>query len=236
MNLYRSLQHEWRRLPERYRSRLGASPVLKHGVAWIKGRYASHDDLYDAPYFTALDRHARRSAPAMAESIVGDFSPARVLDVGCGTGVLLAELRARGVLVDGLEYSQAAVDYCERRGLTVRRVNLEQTVPLDMGGGYDLVVSMEVAEHLPANVADRFVSLLCRSERVVVFTAAVPGQGGRDHVNEQPHAYWIAKFAQHGFRHDVERSARWRAQWTARGVTWYYTQNVMIFVKLAEAA
>jgi SAM-dependent methyltransferase len=235
MNLYRSLQLGWQRVPERYRSRLGELPLFKGGMVWMKGRYASHDELYDVPYFTAVDRHARMSAPAIAASIDGDFSPVRVLDVGCGTGALLAELRARGIMAHGLEYSQAALDYCESRGLTVRRVNLEQTVPPDLGGGYDVVVSMEVAEHLPANVADRFVSLLSQSERVVVFTAAVPGQGGSDHVNEQPHSYWIAKFAQHGFRHDGERSQRWRSGWRACGVTWYYIQNLMIFVKRAEA-
>jgi SAM-dependent methyltransferase len=235
MNLYRSIQHGWRRLPERYRSRLHAAPVFKDGMAWMKGHYASHDELYDAPYFEALDRQARISAPAIAESIVEDFSPACVLDVGCGTGALLMELRARGVMADGLEYSEAALSLCESRGLTVRRLDLEQTIPRDLGCGYDVVVSMEVAEHLPAKIADRFVALLARSERTVVFTAAVPGQGGSDHVNEQPHAYWIAKFADHGFRHDGERSERWRVRWRDRTVSWYYTQNVMIFVKVADA-
>jgi hypothetical protein len=65
-----------------------------------------------------------------------------------------------------------------------------------------------------------------------VFTAAHPGQGGTDHVNEQPATYWIAKFAKRGFSSDLDLADRWRKDWEASGqVPEFYSQNLMIFRK-----
>jgi hypothetical protein len=90
---------------------------------------------------------------------------------------------------------------------------------------------MEVAEHLPASVAGSFVALLCRAAHAVVFTAAVPGQGGSDHVNEQPREYWIARFDARGFAYDGDRTERWREQWRGAGVCRWYHENLMIFIR-----
>jgi SAM-dependent methyltransferase len=231
MKLYRSVQRGWRLLPEHHRIHLAATPLVKRSMSWIRDRYASHDEVYNAPYFAGVDKHAMQSAGTIAASIVEDFAPARVADVGCGTGALLAELEARGVDVRGLEYSEAALDYCRVRGLNVLRVDLEAPVSMDVIGPCDVAVSQEVAEHLPARVAGQLVELLCQAERGVVFSAAQPGQGGSDHVNEQPPAYWISRFEQHGFVCDNERTERWRKAWIERGVRWWYCQNLLVFVR-----
>jgi hypothetical protein len=95
---------------------------------------------------------------------------------------------------------------------------------------FDLAVSMEVAEHLPEMVADRYVDLLTRLSQVIVLTAAPPGQGGTAHLNEQPPSYWISKFQQRGFTHAEELSRRWRESWKAAGdVKHWYHHNLMIF-------
>jgi hypothetical protein len=96
---------------------------------------------------------------------------------------------------------------------------------------------MEVAEHLPEAVADRYVELLTSLSPLVVFTAAPPGQGGSDHVNEQPPSYWILKFQQRDFGHDDGLTRRWRESWEASGVveSWYH-QNLMIFRSAAAIA
>jgi SAM-dependent methyltransferase len=231
MHLYRSVQRGWRRVPEHYRSRLAAAPLVKRSMSWITGRYGTHDEVYNAPYFSGVDKHALQSAATIADSIVVDFAPARVVDVGCGTGALLAELQSRGVDVRGFEYAHAALDYCRARGLNVQRVDLEGPVGMDVIGRCDVAVSQEVAEHLPARVAGQLVELVCQAERAVVFSGARPGQGGSDHVNEQPPEYWIAMFEQHGFVYDRERTERWRAAWMEGEVTWWYCQNLLVFVR-----
>ena len=128
----------------------------------------------------------------------------------------------------GLDCSGAALKMCQQRGLDVRQLNLEQD-DLPNLGDIDLVVSMEVAEHLPASCADRYVDILCSFTDTVVFSAAVPGQGGTDHVNEQPHEYWIEKFAERGFRFNKRLSFNWRSRWRAKEVAAWYCNNLMVF-------
>jgi hypothetical protein len=71
--------------------------------------------------------------------------------------------------------------------------------PLDLGRKFGLVECLEVAEHLPETHADTLVDTLARHGDVVLFSAAIPGQGGEYHVNEQPLEYWRAKFAARGY-------------------------------------
>ena len=72
--------------------------------------------------------------------------------------------------------------------------------------------------------------LLTRLAPVILFTAASPGQGGTDHVNEQPPSYWMAKFRERGFEHERDQSQRWSDTWKAAAdvESWYY-ENLMIF-------
>jgi SAM-dependent methyltransferase len=121
-----------------------------------------------------------------------------VADFGCAEGAWLRawkDLGASDVLgVDGpwVDPDRLLV---ERHEFTVR--NLEQ--PLDLGRTFDLAESIEVAEHLDAAAAPAFVATLCRHAPRVLFSAAVPGQGGEHHVNEQGYEYWRALFAEQGF-------------------------------------
>lgn len=200
-------------------------------VNWLRPRLLSHDWIYDADYYKqTIEGPAVRSSGTIAHSIVTEFQAKRVIDVGCGTGALLEALRSRGCEVCGLEYSAVALEYCRSRQLDVEKFDLEHD-SVDGRGPFDVAVSMEVAEHLPQSVADRYVSLLTRLSRVIVFTAATPGQGGADHVNEQPPEYWIGKFRQQGFEYAEALTHRWRAGWKAAGdVEAWYHQNLLVFV------
>jgi SAM-dependent methyltransferase len=189
-----------------------------------------HDWVYDADYYDRMvEAPARHSSPVMAASIVRDLHPKRVIDVGCGTGALLEALRDLGCEVAGLEHSDAALEYCRARALAVREFDLELDSLSADDRKWDVVVSMEVAEHLPQAVDERYVDLLASLGSVIVFTAATPGQGGHDHINEQPHEYWFQKFGRRGFRHNDELSDRWRREWQASGQVqdWYY-RNIMV--------
>ncbi len=121
-----------------------------------------------------------------------------VLDVGCGPGVWLAEWSRIGVEeilgVDG--------DYVPRNKLAIpadafRAIDISQ--PFDLGQHFDLVQCLEVAEHIPEANADTLIDNLCRHGDLIMFSAAVPGQGGEFHVNEQPYDYWRKKFSARGY-------------------------------------
>jgi len=143
-------------------------------------------------------------------------------------------LRRRGCQVLGLEYSEAALRYCRSRDLDVRKFDLERDTLAD-DQTFDVAISIEVAEHLPEKISGRYVALLARLSSVIVFTAAPPGQGGHDHVNEQPPSYWISKFQALGFAYDEELSRLWRESWREKAVVAYwYFQNLMIFRRMGS--
>jgi SAM-dependent methyltransferase len=207
------------------------SRIMRRAQTFAQSYLLPHNWVYDADYFhRMIEMPARRSSPVMAASIVRDLHPQRVIDVGCGTGALLEALRAQGCQVSGLEHSQAALEYCRSRGLDVREFDLEQdSFAAGDQKNWDVVVSMEVAEHLPQAVDERYLELLTSLGPVIVFTAATPGQGGHDHINEQPHEYWLEKFERRGFRRNAPLSDSWRNEWQASGqVQDWYCRNIMV--------
>jgi trans-aconitate methyltransferase len=218
-----------------YRWSPGPIKSLKRAAVAMLERDAAHDDIYDAAYYAKfVEPTMQLSARAMAQSIVSELSPRSVVDVGCGTGVLLEHLRSKGIDVSGLELADAAIATCIKRGLSVRKFDIEHDSPPEFHA--DVVISTEVAEHLPERCSDRFVDLLCGIADTVVLTAATPSQGGTDHVNEQPNEYWIAKFAARGRQFDRELSHRWRDEWKSAGVAACFWNSVMVFRRDTPAA
>ena len=104
-----------------------------------------------------------------------------------------------------------------------RVTDLEQVLP--DGPRADLVLCLEVAEHLSAAAADTLVDNLVHLGDKIIFSAAVPNQGGQFHVNEQAADYWIAKFRARGFVfYDVFRERFWNNP----KVNWWYKQNMFL--------
>jgi len=92
------------------------------------------------------------------------------------------------------------------------------------------VVCTEVAEHVKPEFADSLVQQLTSLANQVVFSAAVPGQGGGvDHVNEQPNSYWITRFAESGYVYLGEATKARREQLLELDVAGFYTMNLMLF-------
>lgn len=230
MTAFAALKWLWTRLPAPVREAAERTPVgqLKNRVRRIVGR--SH--MYGYDYFEAIDPTSRASAGVIAATLCEELAPSSALDIGCGRGAVLAALQTRGVQVFGIDRADSALDFCRERGLEVRKVDLEAATLPSLGRTFDVVISIEVAEHLYARHADRYVGWLCdAADRTVVFTAATPGQGGYDHVNEQPHRYWISQFKRRGFVYDTTRSGRWRELWREGGAADWYWKNVMVFLR-----
>ncbi len=180
-----------------------------------------------------------RDSPARVVPVLGQmFRPASVVDVGCGLGSWLAAFREHGVAdIVGIEGSwiDEARAGTRRSMLRVPRECLvahDLAQPIDLGRRFDLAVSLEVAEHLPASTARGFVQLLTSLAPVVVFSAAVPFQGGTSHLNEQWPSYWAGLFAERGYAvADCLRPLIWNDE----RVAWYYRQNMLVFASEAGA-
>jgi 2-polyprenyl-3-methyl-5-hydroxy-6-metoxy-1,4-benzoquinol methylase len=192
-----------------------------------------HEWIYDKDYYElSVDQQAVSSSAMISESIIRDFSPDSVIDVGCGTGALLLALMAKGCKVVGLENSETALAYCKSRNIHVKKFDIEKDELLS-DSIYDVAISLEVAEHLPERKADRYVDLLSHLSNVIVFSAAPPGQLGTDHINLQPNEYWIAKFISCGFVYDRIMTNEWKKEWQgSKSVEGWYYMNLMIFRRL----
>lgn len=180
---------------------------------------------YDSDFFSSHHPGAASSAAAMVPLLLELSGAHSVADVGCGIGTWLAEFARQGVIdfhgFDGV--------WVEPEQLVIPR---ERFTAADLGRAmppqraFDLAISLEVAEHLPETSADVFVESLTALAPIIVFSAAIPMQGGTDHVNEQWPGYWAAKFATRGFASiDCIREH----VWNELGVEWWYAQNTILY-------
>ena len=187
-------------------------------------------DRYDKQFFEYIAEGAGSSARVVVPLIMDWLMVNSVLDVGCGQGAWLAVWHKNGVdRVLGLDG-----DYVDRESLLIpadsfRPTNLNQT--FELGRRFDLVTCLEVAEHLPPEHAERLVKSLCVHADQVLFSAAAPGQGGADHVNERPYGYWKGLFARNGF--EILDCVRPRIRDDERVKPWY-RYNTFLYVREAH--
>jgi len=156
------------------------------------------DHHYSADFYQYIDEGSHASARVVSGLLLAEMKIKSVLDVGGGHGAWAAEWLAAGVkdviAVDG--------SYVRQDQLAIPAKNFvahDLSTPLNLERKFDLVQSLEVAEHLPHDKADLFVDNLLRHGDVILFSAAVPHQGGEHHVNEQPPEYWRQRFASRGY-------------------------------------
>lgn len=181
---------------------------------------------YDDDFYAEGDAHALRSARRLVPEVLRLLPVRSVVDVGCGLGAWLSVFVEHGALdvlgVDGAHVRQAALHIGRERFLA-----RDLGEPLTLDRRFELAMSVEVAEHLPAVRASGFVADLCRAAPAVLFSAAVPSQGGVHHVNEQWPDYWALRFAAHGYT--CIDAFRGRA-WDDPDVSWWYAQNLLLYV------
>jgi SAM-dependent methyltransferase len=184
---------------------------------------------FNTPYIHDEVVHNEKAARTIMPFVLQIIKPGSVLDVGCGTGTWLKVVKDLGVDdilgIDG--------DFVDRNLLKVDPTNFlakDLSKSFDLGRKFDLAICLEVAEHLPEESADSFVKSLAIHSDTIFFSAAIPGQGGQNHLNEQWPVYWETKFRSFGFTgYDVLR----KEFWNNPTIEWWYRQNIVLFTKSA---
>jgi 2-polyprenyl-3-methyl-5-hydroxy-6-metoxy-1,4-benzoquinol methylase len=179
---------------------------------------------YDQAFYKKIAETARRSARQIVPTVLAYIEPKSVIDIGCGTGTWLSVFCENGITeilgVDG--------DFVPKGMLEIpsaQYVAFDLKHPFQCARRFDLVVSLEVAEHLPSHCAASFVASLVRLGPAVLFSAAIPGQGGTHHINEQWQDYWAELFTRHDYLPiDCVR----REVWNNSEVAWWYSQNTLL--------
>ena len=185
---------------------------------------------YAREFYEEQRREQRAYAADVVLSLLLAHSPPirSAIDLGCGVGVWLSVLREKGVEeIQGVDGEWVDRDLLLIPEHCFRQVDLgRETVEPPQETRYDLAISLEVAEHLPPERAPGFVAMLTDLADRVLFSAALPRQGGQNHLNEQWPSYWADLFAARGYAaHDFIRPAIWNDD---RIPVWY-RQNIIFF-------
>lgn len=183
-------------------------------------------EIYDKNFYEHEGKSALSAAEILLPFIIDNLGCKSIVDFGCGTGEWLSVAKRLGCQtilgVDGayvksklvIDDSEFVVyDLCKRIALQKK---------------FDLAISLEVAEHISSDFADVFVENLISHSDVVLFSAAIPFQGGTHHVNEQYPSYWRKKFVQYDF--EVCDCLR-QIFWNDNRIEAFYRQNIFLYCR-----
>ena len=185
--------------------------------------------LYNKSFYRNRDKRTKHAARTILPLIFSNYRIKSVADFGCGVGTWLGvckELGASETLgIEGNWINESMLSS------SFELYNTDLKKPIHLNKKYDLTISLEVAEHVPESNSDDFINSLSNSSDLILFSAAVIGQGGKGHVNEQNQSYWVEKFTRRGYScMDVIRPKIWNDE---RIDTWY-KQNIFIFSRKQE--
>jgi len=184
--------------------------------------------MYDQNFYATRHDETGYAANKILSVLLEQFPYiASAVDIGCGVGTFLSTLRDRGIEdilgLDGpwVDKSMLTID-------SEQFISIDLQSPPNLLRKYDLAICLEVAEHLPSSSASDLVQYLCNVADIVLFSAAIPGQGGVNHINEAWQSSWVEHFVRNGFT--VCDSIR-PAIWEDKDIYFWYRQNTFVFVK-----
>lgn len=179
---------------------------------------------YDQSFFEGIEEGSRHSAQKIVPLVLSLLEPKSVVDVGCGEGSWLAEFLRHGILdVRGLDGAYVPTEVLKIPAPLFARCDLRRSFSLDRE--FDLAISMETAEHLPAARAEGLVTDLVRLSPHVLFSAAIPWQRGHYHINCQWPDYWQKLFRNHDYlAFDIIRPQIWNDD----SIAFWYRQNSIL--------
>lgn len=186
---------------------------------------------YGDKFYKTHQNGMANSANVVLPIVLNALPPVNsAVDFGCGIGAWLAVLKEKGVAdICGLDGDWVKPEMLQIPTDNFRAVDFEKDIAL--GKKYDLAMSLEVAEHLSEAVAAHFVKSLTEAADFVLFSAAIPGQGGKGHINERWQDYWVDLFAAQDYAVlDIVRPAVWDDE----NVETWYAQNSFLFVRQSQ--
>ena len=184
--------------------------------------------LYPAGFYENRRDHTAYAAQKILAALPAGLRRERIADIGCGTGTWLAAALAMGsTYAFGAEGDWVTPAMLDDPRIDFHPHDLEKPF---IGPRVDLAISLEVAEHLSPERAESFVTDLVALAPAILFSAAIPGQGGVGHRNERWQSYWATLFAGHGYAaFDLVRPAIW----TDDAIPAWYRQNTVLYVELS---
>ena len=180
---------------------------------------------FDSEEFLKLGEE-QPQANRLAAYLIQQYHPSSIVDVGAATGLYLKPFLEKGVYVQGRELEPIPTPIAAIDSRFLHRIDITREIA---GFGFDLCLCLEVLEHIPAQYAADAISNLCSVSDTVIFSAALPGQGGYGHINCQPKDYWSKLFGENKFYHALDKSESIVSYMKQGYHMGWFTQNVMVF-------
>ncbi len=149
----------------------------------------------------------------LAEHISLEIAPRKVLDAGCAKGFLVEALRDRGIDAYGVDFSDYAIASVRE---DVRPYCWVGSLTEDLKDDYDLIVCIEVLEHMAADESEIAIANICRHTDDVLFSSTPNDYGEATHINLHSAEWWAERFARNGFFRDTGHDASYLTAWAVR--------------------
>lgn len=180
--------------------------------------------LYNEEFYNEMYERNRMTASEIMPVLIEKLKPKSIVDVGCGQGIFLEEAEKAEIEVLGIDG-----DYVVRDKVLISNfMPHDLSTPFEYNHKFDLAISFEVAEHIERVAADIFVNTLVGLSDVIAFSAAIPGQGGIGHINEEWASYWIEKFKSRGY---YASNCLREMFWDNNKIPPLRRQNILLFVR-----
>lgn len=191
-------------------------------------------EIYNAEYYKEYDvgcekvdysdsEYTKGFLTQIAQKIADDLHPRTVLDAGCAMGHLVAALRDLGVEAYGVDISKYAISKVREDIRPFCKVgSLTEPLPAGLPDRYDLVVTVEVLEHLYEDEGRQAIRNICKLTDEVLFTSTPDDFTEPTHVNVQQREYWCRVFFENGFVDDLNYRPR------------YLTSHALLFRRSAN--
>ena len=177
-------------------------------------------DIFDAYYFAhdcgvpyERNEHWLNFFDKIAERIVREIQPRTVLDAGCAMGFLVEKLRERGVEAYGVDISEYAIAHVYE---DIQPFCWVGSITDPFPQKYDLIVSIEVVEHMSPWDAEKAVENLIRHSDDILFSSTPFDYKEVTHFNVRPPEHWAILFARHNFYRDIDFDASFVTPWAVR--------------------
>lgn len=213
-----------------------------HGKqGWYEPKPNRTDLLFNRKYYPVVEEKIDYDAIAKEEKpfadrlaiwIKDEINPATVIDIGCGPGIYVYSLRDIGINARGIDIDNRISDNPYLFNANILEYAVEDR---EFPWASDLVLCLEVAEHIDPQYADMVVESVCKAINpggTLIWTAAVPGQGGTGHINCRPKAYWQKKFEKAGLVFDEVSTNKCLSYLHTGKFMGWFSQNVLILSKM----
>ena len=169
-------------------------PVNASALEALKKDYPHFNERCN---YDLINEEERPFASNIASWIKENFEGKKIIDIGCGPGLYVEELR--NLNLNAIGYDNDA--------RVLNKEYIKQIDMFDLNDPSDVILFLEVAEHIDSSKNDEIVESLVRNmkkDAILIWSAARPGQGGEGHINCQEKNYWLSKLETAGLVNDVD--------------------------------